>query len=142
MPDPYSIPVEPFRYQLPDNAAIKFTHGDLHRSNTIVTGSEPRPVVGIVDWEQAGWLPEYWEARKARWTAHWTEEWSTTYLPMILEPYESTRTRGTGMYHLWTVVQSASRLFRRVYELLEVTGGLYGRDSGVLQPRRSFIVQK
>lgn len=74
MPDPYSIPVEPFRYQLPDNAAIKFTHGDLHRSNTIVTGSEPRHVVGIVDWEQAGWLPEYWEARKARWTAHWTEE--------------------------------------------------------------------
>ncbi|KAL2217267.1 kinase-like domain-containing protein [Thermoascus aurantiacus ATCC 26904] len=98
MPDPYSIPVEPFRYQLPDNAAIKFTHGDLHRSNTIVTGSEPRHVVGIVDWEQAGWLPEYWEARKARWTAHWTEEWSTTYLPMILEPYESTRTRGTECF--------------------------------------------
>ncbi|KJF60383.1 phosphotransferase enzyme family protein [Coccidioides immitis RS] len=64
MADPYSIPMEPFRSELPDDAAISFTHGDLHRSNIMVSKSEPWRVVSIVDWEQSGWMPEYWEDRK------------------------------------------------------------------------------
>ncbi|KAB8259852.1 kinase-like domain-containing protein [Aspergillus pseudonomiae] len=90
MSDPYSVPVEPFRHDLPDNSTIKFTHGDLHRSNIIVTPFAPYRILAIVDWEQSGWLPAYWEARKAQYTAHWREEWSVRYLPMILDPYTST----------------------------------------------------
>ncbi|KAG2004086.1 hypothetical protein GB937_009103 [Aspergillus fischeri] len=90
MPDPYSVPVEPFRHDLPDNCAIKFTHGDLHRSNIIVTPTRPYRILAVVDWEQSGWLPEYWESRKAQYTADRADEWSLTYLPMIMEQFPST----------------------------------------------------
>ncbi|KAI0351102.1 hypothetical protein OH77DRAFT_1411677, partial [Trametes cingulata] len=36
---------------------ICFTHG-LHSSNFIVKDG---PLAGIIDWDTAGWLPEYWE---------------------------------------------------------------------------------
>ncbi|KAH8692208.1 hypothetical protein BGW36DRAFT_464748 [Talaromyces proteolyticus] len=90
MPDPYSVPVEPFRHELPDNCDIKFTHGDLHPSNIIVTPDRPYHILAVVDWEQSGWLPAYWEARKAQYTADRSEEWSTRYLPMILNQYSKT----------------------------------------------------
>ncbi|KAF7570572.1 aminoglycoside phosphotransferase [Pyrenophora tritici-repentis] len=35
-----------------------FTHGDLHSANILASGDK---VVGIVDWETAGWYPAYWE---------------------------------------------------------------------------------
>lgn len=35
-----------------------FTHGDLSPRNIIVLNDK---IVGIVDWEEAGWFPEYWE---------------------------------------------------------------------------------
>ncbi|RVX68097.1 hypothetical protein B0A52_08236 [Exophiala mesophila] len=38
---------------------IVFTHGDLSPSNIIVKGGL---IVGIIDWENAGWYPEYWES--------------------------------------------------------------------------------
>lgn len=38
--------------------APTFTHGDLSSLNILVRGDE---VVGIVDWETAGWYPSYWE---------------------------------------------------------------------------------
>lgn len=90
MPDPYSVPIEPFRYELPDGCAIDFTHGDLHRSNIIISAQEPYRVLAIVDWEQAGWLPEYWEARKALYTVYRSEEWAMTYLPLTMELYGDT----------------------------------------------------
>lgn len=37
---------------------IVFTHGDISSLNILIQGDE---VVGIVDWETAGWYPEYWE---------------------------------------------------------------------------------
>ena len=54
MADPYSIPIEPFCHELSDDSSIKFTHGDLHRSNIIITPSKPYSVLAIVDWEQSG----------------------------------------------------------------------------------------
>lgn len=90
MADPHSVSVEPFRHELPDSCAIKFTHGDLHRSNIIVTPHRPYRTLAIVDWEQSGWLPAYWEARKAQYTAQRREEWSTRYLPIILDQYTAT----------------------------------------------------
>jgi hypothetical protein len=35
-----------------------FTHGDLSSLNVLARGDE---VVGIIDWETAGWYPSYWE---------------------------------------------------------------------------------
>jgi aminoglycoside phosphotransferase (APT) family kinase protein len=37
---------------------ITFTHGDLSSSNILV---EDGHISAILDWETAGWLPEYWE---------------------------------------------------------------------------------
>lgn len=42
--------------------ATVFTHGDLNPSNIIVRGDE---VVGIIDWEFAGWYPPYWDYTSA-----------------------------------------------------------------------------
>ena len=90
MPDPHAVPLEPFRQCLPDDIEVVFTHGDLHRSNIILTLSSPPRVIAIVDWEQAGWLPAYWEDRKAHFTANYLGEWSEKYLPMILDQYTDT----------------------------------------------------
>ncbi|OJJ36138.1 hypothetical protein ASPWEDRAFT_134828 [Aspergillus wentii DTO 134E9] len=90
MSDPHSVPIEPFRYGLPDDSSIKFTHGDLHPSNIILTSSYPYRVLAVIDWEQSGWLPEYWETRKARLTHNRSEGWSSRYLPMIMDQYTST----------------------------------------------------
>jgi len=38
--------------------APTFTHGDLSSLNILVRGDD---VVGIIDWETAGWYPSYWE---------------------------------------------------------------------------------
>ncbi|KAF2084766.1 kinase-like protein [Saccharata proteae CBS 121410] len=37
---------------------IVFTHSDLHQKNIIVRDGR---IVGLIDWEEAGWYPEYWE---------------------------------------------------------------------------------
>ena len=34
------------------------THGDLSSLNILVRDDK---IVGIIDWETAGWLPSYWE---------------------------------------------------------------------------------
>lgn len=39
-------------------SAPVFTHGDLSSLNILARGDE---VVGIIDWETAGWYPDYWE---------------------------------------------------------------------------------
>jgi hypothetical protein len=56
----------------------------------IVTPTRPYRILAVVDWEQSGWLPEYWESRKAQYTADRADEWSLTYLPMIMEQFPST----------------------------------------------------
>ncbi|KPM45372.1 hypothetical protein AK830_g1152 [Neonectria ditissima] len=79
----------PYRDLLPDDVPIVFTHADLHPSNILISpGPAPR-VVAVVDWEQAGWYPAYWEYCKARWTAKANqEEWDGRYLPMIVDGWE------------------------------------------------------
>ncbi|KAJ5715183.1 Aminoglycoside phosphotransferase [Penicillium malachiteum] len=39
-----------------------FTHGDLSSLNILVRGDD---IVGIIDWETAGWYPSYWEYTSA-----------------------------------------------------------------------------
>lgn len=37
---------------------VLFTHSDLKHHNILVSGSR---ITGFLDWESAGWYPEYWE---------------------------------------------------------------------------------
>jgi len=51
--------------------AIVFTHGDLMDHNIMVRDGH---ITGIIDWEAAGWLPEYWEFTTALRGPRWYEE--------------------------------------------------------------------
>lgn len=44
--------------------SLCFTHGDLNHTNIFVKDGR---ISGIIDWESAGWLPEYWEYTSALW---------------------------------------------------------------------------
>ena len=44
---------------LPQSKVSLFTHGDVAPRNILV--DESYRITGIVDWELAGWYPEYWE---------------------------------------------------------------------------------
>ena len=46
-------------FMLPHSTRSVFTHGDLCPRNILV--NESLRITGIVDWEAAGWYPEYWE---------------------------------------------------------------------------------
>lgn len=83
--NPDSYQQDPYRGNLPDTCKIKFTHGDLHRSNIIVAQTGLPYIVALIDWHQAGWLPEYWEACKAMYTAEPDDEWVVDYIPQFLE---------------------------------------------------------
>lgn len=50
----------------PQNHSIYFTHSDFHWTNLLVDRGQ---LSGIVDWESAGYKPEYWEYTKAVWTS-------------------------------------------------------------------------
>lgn len=64
---------------------IVLTHGDLDPRNILVQGSE---VVAILDWEFAGYYPEYWEYCKALRHPEWEGSWiASRALDKILEPY-------------------------------------------------------
>ncbi|KAK0443709.1 uncharacterized protein EV420DRAFT_1340663 [Desarmillaria tabescens] len=44
---------------------ICFTHGDITPHNILVD-EQLRPT-GLIDWECAGWMPEYWEYTRSIW---------------------------------------------------------------------------
>ncbi|KAF8553360.1 kinase-like protein [Imleria badia] len=66
-----------------------FTHGDLSRFNILVRGDR---VVGIIEWETAGWFPTYWEysmAYQAWWPAHpYNEFWRDVMERFLSRPME------------------------------------------------------
>lgn len=41
---------------------LVFTHGDLSSLNILIRGDK---IVGLIDWETAGWYPPYWEYTSA-----------------------------------------------------------------------------
>lgn len=43
---------------LTDGHEIVFTHGDLRRRNILVENGR---ITAILDWEYAGWYPEWWQ---------------------------------------------------------------------------------
>lgn len=60
-----------------------FTHGDLSSFNILVRNG---CVVGIIDWEMAGWYPTYWEYTSA-WHVNPYDEWWRPELENILDAY-------------------------------------------------------
>jgi thiamine kinase-like enzyme len=76
---------------LPDAGNIFFTHGDLTLGNIIISdGLGPRRIAGIVDWEQAGWYPEYWEYCKLLYGVEYTHEWrSDGWADEVMRPFET-----------------------------------------------------
>lgn len=76
--------LDPYREMLPDDSPITFTHADLNPVNILVSQDSPCRLIAIIDWEQSGWYPEYWEVAKAEFTTWPDGEWQTDYLPLFL----------------------------------------------------------
>ncbi|KAJ5113261.1 hypothetical protein N7456_001795 [Penicillium angulare] len=68
---------------LTDDHEIVFTHSDFATRNILVDGNSQ--VTAILDWEWAGWYPEYWEYYKAYRNLLPLPDWPD-YLLRILPP--------------------------------------------------------
>nr|POF06968.1 hypothetical protein CFP56_31592 [Quercus suber] len=65
-----------YRDLLPDSGNVYFTHGDLTLGNIIISDTSGSwKIESIIDWEQAGWYPEYWEYCKLLYGVEYTHEW-------------------------------------------------------------------
>ncbi|KAI9727374.1 MAG: hypothetical protein M1834_008445 [Cirrosporium novae-zelandiae] len=62
-----------------DGHEIVFTHADLNMRNILVRNGR---ISGIVDWENSGWYPEYWEYTKCHFGVRRDKRW----LKMVVEP--------------------------------------------------------
>lgn len=60
--------------QLKDTHQIVFTHADLCGDHIIVDPVTGK-INGIIDWEMAGWWPEYWEYTKALYGSRCQQWW-------------------------------------------------------------------
>ena len=70
-----------------------FTHGDLNPFNILERGDQ---VVGIIDWEFAGWHPCYWEYASAWYGNRIRQGWQelpTKFLDAYLTELEMEKTR-------------------------------------------------
>ncbi|KAK2743517.1 hypothetical protein FQN57_004814 [Myotisia sp. PD_48] len=64
---------------------ITFTHGDLNPRNILV--DENRRICGVVDWENAGFFPEYWEYSKMHYTVRSLIRWLADVVDRVFEGY-------------------------------------------------------
>ncbi|KAF7893880.1 hypothetical protein EAF00_007394 [Botryotinia globosa] len=77
-----------------------FTHGDLSSLNIMAEGDK---VVGVIDWETAGWYPSYWEYTTAMYVNPYNEFWKKE-VGKFLDPFptaqamEETRQKYFGDY--------------------------------------------
>ncbi|KAM5429544.1 hypothetical protein McanMca71_006831 [Microsporum canis] len=63
---------------------IVFTHGDLNPRNIL---AENGRITGIVDWENAGWFPEYWEYTKMHYTVRSLQRWLVDIVDGVFSGY-------------------------------------------------------
>jgi hypothetical protein len=77
---------------MPNNHQITFTHGNITRRNILVRvvgeGTNDVSIVAILDWEQAGWRPEYWETAKFMFSNQETSEWAILGRQEIFHGYD------------------------------------------------------
>ncbi|KAK7894619.1 hypothetical protein LTR67_006381 [Exophiala xenobiotica] len=70
---------------------IVFTHGDLRPENILVEVTEDTKctVTGLIDWEDSGFYPEYYESTKLTNCMGTTEEWDwLRFLPPCISPHK------------------------------------------------------
>ncbi|EKJ69158.1 hypothetical protein NXS19_006686 [Fusarium pseudograminearum] len=79
-----------YRDILPDQGNVYFSHGDLTLGNIMVSGSPGTyTITGIIDWEQAGWYPDYWGYCKILLGVELDHEWRTEeWGGKITEPFD------------------------------------------------------
>lgn len=66
-----------------------FSHSDLQRKNVIVHWDKLQGLtVSLIDWEEAGWFPAYWEYFMALQGVQWDDDWSER-IEEITEPWLS-----------------------------------------------------
>ncbi|KAF4207751.1 hypothetical protein CNMCM5878_005871 [Aspergillus fumigatiaffinis] len=80
------------RFALSDDHEIVFTHADFAPRNILVDGGR---VTAILDWEYAGWYPEYWEYVQALRQLRPMKDWPE-YLARILPPSILTTSTATA----------------------------------------------
>lgn len=69
---------DPYRHLLRDDYDVFLSHGDLNLSNIMVKGPKGAcSIPGIIDWDQAGWYPEYWEHCEVIFGVDYEHEWRT-----------------------------------------------------------------
>ncbi|KAI0970617.1 hypothetical protein F4678DRAFT_473059 [Xylaria arbuscula] len=74
------------RSQLRTDHEIVFTHGDLHPSNIIVRDGR---IAAIIDWELAGFYPEYHELVKPLRSPHWYVGYYHAFPDMFPRSYDT-----------------------------------------------------
>lgn len=73
------LQVQGLRQRMRGDHRIFFTHGDITPRNVLVkvhgSRAEDIEIVALLDWEQAGWRPEFWEASKVEFSSqdYWCE---------------------------------------------------------------------
>ncbi|TFK99641.1 kinase-like domain-containing protein [Pterulicium gracile] len=87
---PTALRLGQLRQMMNDTHPIVFTHGDISPWNVLVKvdglEDEDITVVALLDWEQAGWRPRYWEAVKFMHGKH--GEWEELGWEEIFGGYE------------------------------------------------------
>ncbi|KXG47225.1 Aminoglycoside phosphotransferase [Penicillium griseofulvum] len=63
---------------------IVFTHGDLNPRNIL---AEDGRITGIIDWENAGFFPEYWEYTKMHYTVRSLSRWLVDVVEQVFGGY-------------------------------------------------------
>lgn len=91
---------DPYRCYLPDDGEIKLTHADLNRRNIIVSSTNPVRIV-LIDWQQSGWYPDYWEYCKTHWTAWYEDEWRKGYIQSICSLMRTHSKFSVGILQVW-----------------------------------------
>ncbi|KAL3419882.1 hypothetical protein PVAG01_08381 [Phlyctema vagabunda] len=64
---------------------IVFTHADLNMRNILVKDGR---ITGIVDWENAGWFPDYWEYTKCHFGVRLSKRWLKMIEVVFKNEYE------------------------------------------------------
>lgn len=89
---------DPYRAMIPDDAAIVFTHAELHCSNILVDPDNPSTIVAILNWHYSGWWPDYWEFCKTQYVYEPGPDWHRYMIEFLEEPDEVTQD-GFFSYH-------------------------------------------